>query len=261
MAFLPEWTWYNILIVAYFGGTSLLMFIGQTQADQGPVVWSKFAIDRDHRCPISARAGMLAKYVPAFALIALKPAWLELGGALPGLLESMMLLHFGKRILEVLFLHDFSGSPIEDGVSSVLIGGFYAVLAWLYCRDGARAEGPLLYVGLACFCLGLAGNFYHHLLLARLRRTGSQGTALTSQGKYKIPVGGLFELVTCPHYLFEILGFWGVAITALRLIPMCLAWSTTCMLAGHATSTTRWYQEKFGSQWPQERKHILPYLF
>jgi len=275
MAFLPEWTWYNILIVAYFGVTGPLVFLGQTKADQGAAVWSKFAIGRDHRCGMSATAGFLMKYAPAFILIASKPLWVELGGSVPGLLEGMMLLHFGKRILEVLCLHDFSGSPVEDGISSTLIGTFYAVNAWLYARDGARAEGPLLYVGIACFCLALLGNFYHHLLLKRLRSTGSEGAvpggaapaaegegvAMQPQSKYKIPMGGLFGLVTCPHYFFEILGFWSVALTALRLIPVCLAWNTTCLLAGHAMSTTQWYKEKFGDQWPQERKHLIPFLF
>jgi hypothetical protein len=48
--------------------------------------------------------------------------------------------HFAKRILEVLILHDFSGSPTEEGYACVVIGGFYARVIWLFVRDGARAR-------------------------------------------------------------------------------------------------------------------------
>lgn len=270
MGFMPEWTWYNIAIVGVFVAGAFSPCLGMSEKQ---VVWSKFAIGKEHMCPVSARAAMLLKYIPSVVLIASKVAFLT--GEL-GILEAMMLLHFGKRVLEVLFLHDFSGSPIEDSAHSSSIGFFYAFQAWLYCRDGAQAEGLLLYAGMVCFSMGLIGNWYHHLLLARLRKPDVQSTidtpALTitkpdiegtsvTPSKYKIPMGGLFGLVTCPHYFFEILGFWGAAIAAFSLVAMSVAFSTTALLTGHAVSTTRWYKEKFGSQWPEHRKHILPFIF
>jgi len=275
MAFLPEWTWYNMAIVAFFATASPLQCFMQTRAEEGAVVWSKFAIGKTHRFPVSARCGMLTKYVPSLLLVAGKvPAGFQ---AEFGILDIMVLIHFGKRILEVLFLHDFSGSPIEDGVSSVAIGGFYALMAFLYSRDPAQAEGVVLYVGIATFCIGVLGNWYHHFLLAQLRKPAAQKPIETPslsvegpdaaqaeaqpQSKYKIPMGGCFVLVTCPHYFFESLGFWGIAVTAFQLIPMTMALSTTTMLAGHALSTTRWYQTKFGDKWPSERKHMIPFIF
>jgi len=45
-----------------------------------------------------------------------------------------MLLHFVKRILEVQFIHDFSGSPTEEMPTCVAIGGFYAFVAWVFVR-------------------------------------------------------------------------------------------------------------------------------
>jgi very-long-chain enoyl-CoA reductase len=257
MAFLPECTWYNILIVVYFAGTAILAFKGQQKAEEGAVVWSKFAIGKVHKFPISARVGMLAKYVPAFTIITLKVAVFTFS---LGLMESMMLIHFGKRILEVLYLHDFSGSPTEDGTSSFFIGLFYAFAAWLYCRDGSQASTLVLDFGVMLFCIGIVGNFYHHLILARLRTPGYKGPSDAS-GKYKLPSGGFFDLTSCPHYLFEILGFWGAAIAAFNLITFSMAINTTMMLTGHAMSTTRWYQSKFGKLWPEERKHIIPYIF
>ena len=39
-----EATWYNVLLVSYFGLSAPLTFVGQSNAANGPVVWSKFAI-------------------------------------------------------------------------------------------------------------------------------------------------------------------------------------------------------------------------
>lgn len=52
----------------------------------------------------------------------------------------------------------------------------------------------LEYAGVVLFLVGILGNFYHHFLLSKLRVKGDKG--------YKIPKGGLFSLVICPHYLF-----------------------------------------------------------
>lgn len=46
------------------------------------------------------------------------------------------------------------------------------------------------------------GNLYHHWLLAGLRAPAIAGGAATK--KYEVPRGGFFNLVTCPHYLFEV---------------------------------------------------------
>ncbi|MFS8005095.1 putative 3-oxo-5-alpha-steroid 4-dehydrogenase (NADP(+)) [Helianthus anomalus] len=59
------------------------------------------------------------------------------------------------------------------------------------------------YIGLILFILGISGNFYHHNLLSKLRNNNEK--------EYKIPRGGLFDLVICPHYLFEIIIFIGIS--------------------------------------------------
>ena len=120
--------------------------------------------------------------------------------------------HFAKRVLEVLFLHNFSGSPTEDLRSSALIGCFYAFQSLGYMKDGTNASGVTLAVGLVCFCVGLLGNLWHHSILASLRKPGNE--KFVSVGKYKIPEGGLFGLATCPHYLFECVGFSGIALAS-----------------------------------------------
>lgn len=212
------------------------------------------------------------KYIPSLMFVAI---WIAVRSATTTV-EILILTHFGKRALEVLFLHSFAGSPIEDCVSSFFIGIFYAFTSWLYMRQGTQAEGPLLIFGLALFVIGIAGNFYHHFLLRSLRtqKVDSSGSALllakgpdpptdenNAARKYAIPQGGLFEITTCPHYFFEILGFWGIALAACNLNAFLCAAGTTSMLAGHSMATTSWYVSKFGDAYPKTRKHLIPFVF
>lgn len=58
------------------------------------------------------------------------------------------------------------------------------------------------------FVAGSLLQFHSHWILARLRRQiSSQGK---KQGDYSIPRGGAFELVSCPHYLAEIVIYRGL---------------------------------------------------
>jgi very-long-chain enoyl-CoA reductase len=178
----------------------------------------------------------------------------------------MVGIHFLKRILEVLFVHSYSGSPIEDCLSSSVIGLFYAVQSWCYYKNGVGANGLTLAVGLLCFCIGIVGNFWHHLILAKLRSQAVSSTTIShvvaeDSSKYKIPQGGLFGLAACPHYMFEIIGFWGIAAVSRSVLAVACALNTTLLLAGHSSATTRWYQKRFGDSWPQERKHMVPFVY
>jgi len=249
-------TWYNVLLLAYHVLTTVPNFIGQSKAEEGPVVWSKFAIGKSFTHPCTARTGMLCKYIPSLVLLALRTFY----GYAPELTTWLVALHFMKRVLEVLFLHSFSGSPTEDLRSSAIIGLFYAIQSWAYVKDGANASGALLTFGLACFCAGVLGNLWHHAILASLRRPGYDAK-LVSSGKYKVPEGGLFGLATCPHYLCECTGFWGIALVSGGLIPLSQATHLTAFMAGQSVATTRWYVQKFGDKWPKERKHMVPFVF
>jgi very-long-chain enoyl-CoA reductase len=67
----------------------------------------------------------------------------------------------------------------------------------------------LLYPGIALFPVGIIGNVYHLYLLSKLRGKG--------ENVYKIPKGGLFDYLICPHYLFEIIWFYGFSLISQTL--------------------------------------------
>ena len=47
---------------------------------------------------------------------------------------------------------------------------FYSMVTWLFLRADLTASPLLAGGGLAVFALGQAGNLYHHVLLANLRK-------------------------------------------------------------------------------------------
>lgn len=79
--------------------------------------------------------------------------------------------------------------------------------------------------GVGVFVAGNLLQFQSHWVLARLRRQLSiQGK---KDGEYSIPRGGAFELVSCPHYLGEIVIYGGLMIVLGRhnlLVCIIFSW-------------------------------------
>lgn len=164
-------------------------------------------------------------------------------------------LHFSKRVIEVLFIHRYSGGMAIDSV--VLISFIYSFLAacLLYVMQISESlPSPsmnLMPLGILLFIVGMSGNLYHHYLLSRLRKDGAKG--------YRIPQGGLFEFVVCPHYLFEIIDFVGLAFISQTAFGFCTATTVSLYLLGRSLSTREWYVKKFEG-FPSHRKALIPFL-
>ncbi|KAJ1462899.1 3-oxo-5-alpha-steroid 4-dehydrogenase-domain-containing protein [Pelagophyceae sp. CCMP2097] len=224
-----------------------------------PTPYSKFAEEAGtspSAAVIGGRAGMLVIYAPALAASAFFAANSPSVNGREALCASLLAAHFGKRVLETLFLHIYSGSV--SAALSGMIGAFYALVASLivFTQRAVPAElyaGATPSVGLACFAVGLAGNLYHHQLLA------SQRSA--SKARYVVPTGGLFDYCTMPHYLFEVLGWIGIALVAQQLNAFLVSLGMASYLGGRAVSTTKWYVQKFGPDYPASRRHIVPFVF
>lgn len=208
---------------------------------------------------------MLMIYVPALAV---GTVGLLIAPAVNGreaLTAGLVAIHFLKRCIEVLCVHSYSGK-VSGGVSGG-IGTFYALLSALIISQ-QQTVAPALYSGLAAdtlisaglvlFGIGQAGNLYHHMLLAKLRSSADQ-----SGGRvYKLPTGGLFGLVTMPHYFFEVLAWTGIGLCTQQVNALLVATGMASYLSGRAKATTTWYRNKFGeTAVPPERKHLVPFLF
>jgi 3-oxo-5-alpha-steroid 4-dehydrogenase 1 len=120
-----------------------------------------------------------------------------------------------------------------------------------YSGDDAFAR-PSFYVGLALFVLGLSMNIYSDQVLINLRKPGESG--------YKIPHGGLFEYVSSPNYLSELLEWTGWTLLSQSPAGLLFAVYTATNLVPRALSNHRWYQDKFREEYPASRKAIVPFL-
>ena len=85
--------------------------------------------------------------------------------------------------------------------------------------------------------------------LRDLRERGGSG--------YRIPQGGLYEWVSCPNYLGEIIEWAGWAIATWSLPGFAFAVWTIANLAPRARSHHAWYQRTF-ADYPVDRKALLP---
>lgn len=157
---------------------------------------------------------------------------------------------------QVLFIHKYSGGVMLD--SAIFIGALYFIATVTIIYFQHLSEGlpepriDLKYFGMFVFLLGISGNFYHHYLLSKMRKDGEK--------QYKIPKGGLFDKVVCPHYLFEILTFWGFFLISQNLFGLCCAIGVTFYLTGRSYVTRKWYLSKF-ENFPLDVRAIFPYVF
>ncbi|TGL58111.1 DUF1295 domain-containing protein [Leptospira ognonensis] len=217
--------------------------------------YSKFASNRG----ISPKVGMFFIYfIPILGYVStigklssLSPYHL--------LLLFVFVFHFGKRCLEVIFLHQFSG---KIGLIGVIIITFaYTNIGILLGKNHEQMQflsevsptSTFSILGIIIFFFGQAGNLYHHILLRRLRN--SRGDK-----NYLIPNSGLFQLVVCPHYFFELISWLGIAILSRHWETYVVFFVMTCYLSGRSARTRDWYREKF-SDFPSNRKRIVPFVF
>ncbi len=123
---------------------------------------------------------------------------------------------------------------------------------WLFRASppygAAWLVGPAFIGGTVLFLGGMAVNRWADGALARLRKTG-----------YRLPRGGLFERISCPNYLGEIVEWTGWAVLPWSLPGAAFALWTAANLVPRALAHHRWYRERFPDM-PPDRRAIVPYL-
>ncbi|PKA52292.1 Steroid 5-alpha-reductase DET2 [Apostasia shenzhenica] len=215
---------------------------------------------------IGSRIGMLVVYTPAVFACFASFAVLDLRRRRSLLFISALTLHFLKRVLEVLFIHIYSGEAILLAMIQISISYFAVVIISTYAQLLAEASATvpsvdLIVPGLFLFIVGIIGNFYHHHLLSKLRaKKKIKNNNYNGKRSYMIPRGGLFSVVTCPHYLFEILGLFGIAFISQNLSMFSFAMGSMLFLMGRSYATKKWYLSKF-DDFPANVKALIPYVF
>ena len=123
-----------------------------------------------------------------------------------------------------------------------------------------KVPKPLAALGSLIFLMGEIGNGYHHHLLAGFRKEPKTEFNTSSNGKYIFPHGGLFEYVSTPHYLFELVTWfgWGILNSFSRGSVVLLSISTTFLIPASLEKHAR--NKNDFKQWPKERKALVPFI-
>ncbi|PWA71576.1 3-oxo-5-alpha-steroid 4-dehydrogenase [Artemisia annua] len=212
---------------------------------------------KDQEIKLSSRSGMLLLYTPAFLVGHVSFAIFHNRDLRFIMVISVLTIHFFKRVLEVLLVHKYSGSMALDAAISISLSYTISTATMIYAQYLSQSfDEPamdLKYIGTTLFLIGITGNFYHHYILSNLRKKGDSG--------YRIPKGGLFNLVICPHYLFEIIQFVGVACICQTVYSFSFTLGTAFYLMGRSYATREWYILKFGDKFHKDVKALVPYIF
>ncbi len=126
---------------------------------------------------------------------------------------------------------------------------------WLFSRGPRYGSGwlsdPRFLAGAALFIAGFAVHARSDAILRCLRAPG--------EGGYRIPRGFLFEAVSCPNYLGEIVEWTGWAVLTWSPSGLSFAAWTAANLVPRALAHHRWYRVRF-PDYPSSRKAVFPAL-
>jgi 3-oxo-5-alpha-steroid 4-dehydrogenase 1 len=151
----------------------------------------------------------------------------------------------GKKMPVTIVLMAFCFNLVNGFLNGYYLGclGTGYNNAWFY--------HPAFIIGLLFCIYGLARNWQSDNILIHLRKPGETG--------YKIPKGGLFDLVSCPNHFSEIIEWTGFALMTWSLPGLSFAAWTFVNLLPRALHHHQWYKATF-PDYPKERKSVIPYI-
>lgn len=180
------------------------------------------------------------------------------GDTVPLLLLVLWQLHYVHRTFVFPFRLRTEGKRVP--ILVVAAGFAFNVLnGWINATwvssVGAYGAGwlldPRLHVGVVLFLGGLLVNVWADTKLIALRGDGSAG--------YKIPRGGLYELVSCPNYLGELTIWLGWTIATWSPAGLAFLVYTAANLVPRAFQNHAWYRATF-ADYPPSRRAIVPWV-
>lgn len=152
----------------------------------------------------------------------------------------------GKTIPVVIVLMSIAFNAVNGWTNGIYLARGWANydLSWLH--------DPRFVLGVLLFLTGATINIRADRTLVGLREQGGPHT-------YSIPRGGLFNRVSCPNHLGEIIEWTGFALACWNLPALAFAIWTMANLVPRAIAHHRWYKATFPG-YPKDRKALIPYL-
>ncbi|KAJ7094022.1 hypothetical protein B0H15DRAFT_150227 [Mycena belliarum] len=214
-----------------------------------------------------------------------------------GILALAFLLHYLNRaLISPLRTPSRSKAHISVPLAAAAFNTLNGSLMGSFIAAPA-APAPRVYfvAGLALWAFGFAGNVAHDEILANIRRRARAKPKTAPGEHYAIPHGLLFRFVSFPNYLCEWIEWLGFALAADPRLAQALLGGTLFSGASREAAVTalrgpaaaflplvsppwvfliaeiaimfqrayrghRWYQSKFGDNYPKERRIVVPFV-
>lgn len=208
---------------------------------------------------ISNRVAWFIMEVPVllivFSQVFIKNALLSVPVFIMG---SLFCAHYIHRSLIFPLRINTSGKrmPVLIMCSAIIFNLFNGFFIGYYFRNFAHYENtwltdPRFMGGSLLFIVGALINLHSDTVLIHLRKEGGKD--------YSIPERTLFQWVSCPNHLGEILEWLGFALLCWNLPAVSFFIWTVANLLPRALAHHRWYKEKF-PHYPVQRKALIPFL-
>ncbi|MBB3187174.1 3-oxo-5-alpha-steroid 4-dehydrogenase [Microbacter margulisiae] len=144
-------------------------------------------------------------------------------------------------------------SAIFFNIINAGLNGYYlASLAPVQHYNATWLGTPHFLIGIILFLTGIFINWKADNILIHLRKPG--------ETEYKIPQGWLFDFVSSPNLLGEIIEWTGFALMAWNLPAFTFMIWTWANLIPRARNHHEWYLLHFPN-YPRNRKIILPFMY
>uniref|UniRef100_A0A3Q3W350 Polyprenal reductase n=1 Tax=Mola mola TaxID=94237 RepID=A0A3Q3W350_MOLML len=240
-----RWFWHFYALSVAWNGLLLVLYLNAIISHRSYPSWLPRVLD--------LLTGMTSTHNPVPQLSTL-------------LVQLLLCLHSLRRLLECLCVSVFSDGVIH--LVQYVFGLCYYIALGLtvLCSDRlGKGTGSLLsqldWFNVAGVTLFIGASVLQHqsmVLLARLR-TGKSGRVETLA--HKVPIGGWFELVSCPHYFAELLiyvsfslVFGGLSLTWWLVVLYVLFNQALAAQLCHDL-----YINKYKS-YPMNRKAFIPFV-
>ncbi|WFD01916.1 very-long-chain enoyl-CoA reductase [Malassezia obtusa] len=171
-----------------------------------------------------------------------------------------------SRELETIFVHRFSNATMpmfnifKNSAHYWLLSGVLLAVGVYSPYHGAQAvrhsysSNPVfLAFTVGLWALAELGNLHSHLILRSLRPAGTRVR--------KIPYGGLFSLVSCPNYFFEVLAWAAVTVLTSSFAALLFTVVSAAQMTIWAIKKHQNYRREFAGQYPKDRKIMYPFIY
>lgn len=232
----PQISWRTVFIVEYM--FPMLVF---------PLLW---ILTRHY--PSSAVTKLI---YPAGSASASTKQW-------QNILTLMFTLHFVKRELETIYVHRFGNDTMPLRNIFKNSGYYWMFAAWiahvtLHPQYTVPVSSTRRMLGVGLFVICELLNLKAHMDLRNLRPAGTRIR--------RIPRGILFNFVSCPNYLFEILSWVGFTLASQSVASAVFTVVGAAQMTVWAIAKHRRYRKEFDGQdgremYPKNRKILIPFV-